>query len=88
MTTAYEDYRPSHRFEGVVAANSFHCVDPTVGYYRAADLLADGAPLALLWNLPAAADDAMQRQLNEQLPLGASIDMVDRIHLCVARRSA
>jgi SAM-dependent methyltransferase len=49
--TKFEDADlPERSFDAVAAATSWHWVDPTVGYRRAADVLVQGGTLALWWN--------------------------------------
>lgn len=66
VNTTFEAFRPGRRYDGIVAANSFHWIDPDVAYHHAAHLLNEGSPLALLWNYPVAADDSVQQLLNER----------------------
>ncbi len=66
VNAPYEEVNTSHRVVGVVAANSPHWLDPTTVYERIASQLEDGGALALLWNFPVAADDDVQRLLNER----------------------
>jgi SAM-dependent methyltransferase/diadenosine tetraphosphate (Ap4A) HIT family hydrolase len=50
-TTRFEDLEATPgSFDLLVAATSFHWVDPTIGYHKAADLLRPGGRLALLTN--------------------------------------
>ncbi|MEM8618545.1 MAG: methyltransferase domain-containing protein [Actinomycetota bacterium] len=66
VNALYEEAEIAHRAAGVVAANSLHWLEPTTAYQRiAGQLKLDGA-LALLWNFPVAATDAVQRELNER----------------------
>lgn len=54
-TTRFEDLdAPAGAFDLVVAATSFHWVDPAIGYPKAAELLRPGGSLALLTNAHAA----------------------------------
>ncbi len=48
----FEDYRPREPAALVLAAQSWHWVDPRVRYERAAGALAPGGTLAALWTLP------------------------------------
>ena len=45
-------------------AQAWHWIDDDRGFRRAADLLAPGAPLALLWNRPAFHDDELRREMD------------------------
>ncbi|MEO1055338.1 MAG: methyltransferase domain-containing protein [Actinomycetota bacterium] len=65
VNTFYEEFVAGGRVSGVVAANSFHWLDPRTAYDRVASQLVDGGTLALMWNFPVAADDGVQRVLNE-----------------------
>lgn len=50
-TSRFEDFdAPDAAFDVVVAATSFHWIDPTLGYSRAAELLRGGGHLALVTN--------------------------------------
>ena len=52
-TTTFEDWEPVGRsFDLVLAAQSFHWVDPSVRFAKAAALLRPGGGLAILANLP------------------------------------
>lgn len=71
----FEQFVAVDRYDVVVAANSFHWIDPEVSYHRTADVLADGGRLALLWSFPVLADADVQRQLNEQVLTDALVDL-------------
>ncbi|MFI5892865.1 class I SAM-dependent methyltransferase [Actinoplanes sp. NPDC051513] len=48
----FEDWDPRGRtFDGVVAATTWHWIDPVKGAAKAAEILKKGASLALLWNV-------------------------------------
>jgi SAM-dependent methyltransferase len=51
-------------FHLVYAAQSFHWVDPDVGYARAARCLCEGGALALFWNRPAGTDPRLRAALD------------------------
>ena len=51
-------------FHLVIAAQSFHWVDPEVGYQRAARCLRPGGALALFWNRPLGAEPALRAALD------------------------
>jgi SAM-dependent methyltransferase len=51
-------------FHLVIAAQSFHWVDPQVGYERAARCLRPGGALALFWNRPVGAEPALRQALD------------------------
>lgn len=64
----FEDYTaPEGSFAAVVSANAWQWLDPAVSYGKAADLLAEGGHLALIWNFPIVADPGLQQALNEVL---------------------
>ena len=47
----FEQWEPGdHRFDLVCAAQSFHWIDPAVGFAKAADLLVPNGVLGLFWN--------------------------------------
>ena len=53
VLSGFEDWPlPSPPFAAVVAAQSWHWVDPAIGPRKAADALRPGGWLALLWNRP------------------------------------
>jgi SAM-dependent methyltransferase len=53
VLSGFEDWPlPSQPFTAVVAAQSWHWVDPAIGPGKAADALRPGGWLALLWNRP------------------------------------
>jgi SAM-dependent methyltransferase len=60
----FEEFTSDAHYRAVFAANSFHWLDPASSYRRAADLLAAGGHLCLLWNYPVVRSD-IQRRLNE-----------------------
>ncbi|MEM9516381.1 MAG: methyltransferase domain-containing protein [Actinomycetota bacterium] len=66
VNASYEEFDTARRVAGVVAANSFHWLDPATAYPRAAGQLNDDGALALVWNFPVAGDDDVQRLLNER----------------------
>lgn len=51
-------------FQLVYAAQSFHWVDPEVGYARAARCLREGGALALFWNRPAGTDPTLRAAID------------------------
>jgi SAM-dependent methyltransferase len=56
----FEAWDPAGRtFDGVVAGQSWHWVDPVTGTARAADALRPGGRLALLWNVGQAPPEAL-----------------------------
>jgi SAM-dependent methyltransferase len=59
----FETFTATAAFKAVLAANSFHWIDPTESYGRAADMLTGDGHLCLLWNYPVARSD-IQEQLN------------------------
>ncbi len=62
-----ERARGRHRrlFDLLYAAQSWHWVAPERRYLDAADLLADGGTLALIWNVPRPHPPELQRRLDE-----------------------
>lgn len=63
----FEDYDGNEApFAAVWSSNAFHWVDPAVSYAKAADLLASGGSLVLLWNFTFLPAD-LQRELNERV---------------------
>jgi SAM-dependent methyltransferase len=49
---AFEDWQPrARRFDAIVAAQTWHWIDPGVGARRAAEALRPGGLLALCWNV-------------------------------------
>jgi SAM-dependent methyltransferase len=60
----FEDFTSGSRYRAVLAANSFHWLDPIASYPRAADFLDAGGHLCLLWNYPLVRPD-LQARLNE-----------------------
>ena len=50
-TARFEDWDSAHRqFDGVIAGQTWHWVDPSAGARKAADVLRPGGALALFWN--------------------------------------
>ena len=67
MNSLFEDWRGDGQpFDLVFAAQSFHFVDPEVGYSRAAELLRPGGALALFWNRSDEVDPGLRDALDEQ----------------------
>ena len=62
----FEDFTGGSRYRAVLAANSFHWLDPAASYHRAADFLDDGGHLCLLWNYPVVRAD-LQSRLNQSV---------------------
>ena len=57
VTSSFEDWVPDHvGFAAVIAAQTWHWVDPAVRYRKAAGVLAPGGWLALIWNRPIGGD--------------------------------
>jgi SAM-dependent methyltransferase len=68
----FEDWRSGGReFDAVIAAQSWHWVDPVAGAAKAAQVLRPGGRLALFWNvsqLPAGLAEAFSAVYREVLP--------------------
>jgi SAM-dependent methyltransferase len=72
----FEDYDGLEApFAAVWSSNAFHWVDPAVSYAKAADLLAPGGSLVLLWNFAFLPAD-LQRELNEKVFAPHAVDAV------------
>jgi SAM-dependent methyltransferase len=66
VTDAFETWTPPpDPFDLVVAAQSWHWVDPDVGFAKAADCLAGDGSIALLWNWPARYDEDLRAEMDE-----------------------
>jgi SAM-dependent methyltransferase len=52
LTTTFERWRPRGRYCLLVAAQSWHLIDPDVRLAKAAQVLRPGGTLALFWNQP------------------------------------
>ncbi len=53
VTARFEDWDPAgRRFDAVIAAQSWHWVDPVKGAAKAFDVLTPGGVLAPFWNVP------------------------------------
>ncbi|MFT4110543.1 class I SAM-dependent methyltransferase [Propionicimonas sp.] len=50
VVAPFEEFRPERRFGIVVAAQSFHWVDPSTRWQRLADVLLPGGSAGLFWN--------------------------------------
>jgi SAM-dependent methyltransferase len=57
----FEAFTATGAFKAIFAANSFHWVDPTRSYGRAAEMLTGDGHLCLLWNYPVARRDIQDR---------------------------
>lgn len=72
----FEDYDGREApFGSIWSSNAFHWVDPAVSYAKAAELLAPGGSLVLLWNFAFLPAD-LQRELNERVFAPHAIDAV------------
>ena len=60
----FEDFVAPDTFALVVAANSFHWIDPAISYQKSADILAKDGRLCLFWYFPILADAELQRRVN------------------------
>lgn len=67
VCSTFEGFESDEPFAAIVAANSFHWIDPVVGYQKAYELLRPGGRLCLLWTFPILADADLQQRLNEQV---------------------
>jgi SAM-dependent methyltransferase len=57
-TTRFEDWDSAgRRFDGVIAGQTWHWIDPVEGARRAADVLRPGGTLALFWNAATASPE-------------------------------
>jgi SAM-dependent methyltransferase len=52
LTTTFERWRPRRHYCVLVAAQSWHLIDPAVRLAKAAQVIRSGGTLALFWNLP------------------------------------
>ncbi len=60
----FEDFVAPNTFALVVAANSFHWIDPSISYQKSADILDKDGRLCLFWYFPILADAELQRRVN------------------------
>lgn len=60
----FEGFEAGEEFAMVTAANAFHWIDPNESYRKAADVLALGGRLCLLWYFPILANSALQHRVN------------------------
>ena len=60
----FEEFETSNKFALVVAANSFHWIDPAVSYRKSADNLDEEGRLCLFWYFPILADAELQQRVN------------------------
>jgi SAM-dependent methyltransferase len=67
ICSTFEDFNSDESFAVIVAANSFHWIDPAVGYQKAYDLLRPNGALCLLWTFPILADADLQQLLNDEV---------------------
>lgn len=67
ICSTFEQFDSDTSFAAIFAANSFHWVDPAVGYQKAYDLLRKDGVLCLLWTFPILADPQLQQRLNEEV---------------------
>lgn len=62
---SFEDWQPGETlFDLVIAAQSFHWVDPDTGYARAARALKDSGSIALFWHSYPSVDTPLRRALD------------------------
>lgn len=77
---SFEDFGAARRFALVVAAQSFHWVDPATRWQRLADALLPGGSAGLFWNAwmldPAAHDHDMVRHIFDEHGHGLRPDVV------------
>ncbi|MFI6918888.1 class I SAM-dependent methyltransferase [Nonomuraea spiralis] len=70
--SAFESWDPAGRtFDGVVAGQTWHWIDPVAGAAKAAEVLRPGGRLALFWNVfqpPAALGDVFAEVYRRVLP--------------------
>ena len=60
----FEEFVAPNEFALVVAANSFHWIDPAVSYRKSADNLDEDGRLCLFWYFPILADAELQQRVN------------------------
>ena len=60
----FEEFVAPNTFALVVAANSFHWIDPAVSYRKSADILDEDGRLCLFWYFPVLADAELQQRVN------------------------
>lgn len=60
----FEEFETSSKFALVVAANSFHWIDPAVSYRKSADILDEEGRLCLFWYFPILSDAELQQRVN------------------------
>ncbi|HSZ38990.1 MAG TPA: class I SAM-dependent methyltransferase [Trebonia sp.] len=66
--TTFERWRPKHRYTLLVAAQSWHLVDPEVRLVKAAEVLRPGGAIAVWWHqIPQPVDRDRQHELNRIL---------------------
>jgi len=70
IETLFEEFEPPEAYAAVIAANAFHWLDPKISYRKAHQIVQPGGCLCLLWNYPALADTAFQRELNDKVFFG------------------
>ena len=74
VCSTFEAFNSEDSFAAIIAANSFHWVDPVVGYQKAYDLLRPDGTLCLLWTFPILADAHLQQQLNDEVFINEAQD--------------
>ena len=67
VCSTFEQFDGSLSYSAIFAANSFHWVDPTIGYQKAYNLLHPNGALYLMWTFPILANQDLQQQLNEEV---------------------
>jgi SAM-dependent methyltransferase len=81
-TARFEDWDPAgRRFDAVVAATSWHWVDPEAGAAKAARILRPGGLFAAFWHVPeppAVATEALGAAVRRLLP-DAPVDLTKRV---------
>ena len=64
VASTFEDFEPSGRFDAVFGSNSFHWVDPEIGYAKAADV-ADA--VVLIWDTAFVGDAELRRCIQHRV---------------------
>lgn len=94
----FEDWEPPTTFDLITAGQSWHWIDPDVGYRHAADLLRPGGRLALFWNsyrydppmqsaIESAVGGRMPSLLVDSVPFGTSSPDHAALDAAMIRRS-
>ena len=63
INTTFEAWESNNQFDAVLAASSFHWLDPKTKYQKTAEVLKDNGYLILLWNTPPQIEYNLYRSL-------------------------